>query len=198
MTETTSGRGGRGRTVIAMVVAAVMVVAGTVALWPRNAGPARAVHAHVTSETDARPLPIVGDTTRATVDTPETDSPGAMEQTTLAEAAGASSGRRGAESLGTPRPPVRPEDVISPETGLGGCLPEYGADGQCLPTIPPSLAEHARDMLAAGLDPAGMPHPWSCAEVRELFPDGIVVRTPGIDPQSLDTDGDGIACRPDI
>jgi hypothetical protein len=77
---------------------------------------------------------------------------------------------------------------------LGGCLPEYGEDGQCLSVVPPSLADHAAAMLAAGVDPATMPHPWTCAELRTFFADGIALREPGNDPLRLDTDGDAIAC----
>jgi hypothetical protein len=77
---------------------------------------------------------------------------------------------------------------------LGGCLKEYGDAGQCLTVVPPSLAEHIQQMKDAGLDPASMPHNWSCAEVRVYFPKGITVRQPGVDPQHLDANRDGTAC----
>ncbi len=105
--------------------------------------------------------------------------------------------RDGAAGLGRPRPDVKPTDVIDPDSALGGCSDAYGADGQCLPTIPPSQAAHAAEMVEAGLDPLSMAHPWTCPEVREYFPKGIAVRVPGVDPDGLDADEDGMACEPD-
>jgi hypothetical protein len=49
-------------------------------------------------------------------------------------------------------------------------------------------------MKNAGLDPASMPHNWTCSEVRVYFHNGISVRQPRTDPQHLDGNGDGIAC----
>lgn len=94
----------------------------------------------------------------------------------------------------TKRSAVTPGKVHDADTAPGGCLAEYGADGQCLPTIPPSLAKHVQDMKKAGQDVNSMPHNWDCAELRTYFPDGITVRQAGKDPQSLDTDKDGVAC----
>jgi hypothetical protein len=37
-----------------------------------------------------------------------------------------------------------------------------------------------------------MDHPWTCPDVRQLFPAGIVVH--GQDVLGLDTDGDRIMC----
>lgn len=93
------------------------------------------------------------------------------------------------------RAAVTPEEVLGGEgTAPGGCVPEYGKDGQCLPSVPPSLAKHVAEMEAAGMDPAGMDHHWGCDEVRAYFPGGLAVRSPGEDPQGLDPDGDGLAC----
>lgn len=81
-------------------------------------------------------------------------------------------------------------------TDLGGCLTEYGDAGQCLPVVPPSESAHVQAMVAAGLDPASMPHQWKCKEVRTYFRDGLAVRVAGVDPQKLDRDADGVACGP--
>ena len=90
---------------------------------------------------------------------------------------------------------VTAEEVLGDQsTAPGGCVPEYGQDGQCLPSVPPSLAKHVADMRAAGMDPASMDHHWGCAEVRAHFPEGLAVRNPGVDPQGLDPNGDGLAC----
>ena len=37
-----------------------------------------------------------------------------------------------------------------------------------------------------------MDHPWTCDQVRQLFPQGIKVRSR--DTLGLDVDGDGTAC----
>lgn len=90
---------------------------------------------------------------------------------------------------------VTPEEVLGDQDAApGGCVPEYGQDGQCLPSVPPSLAKHVADMRAAGMDPASMDHHWGCDEVRAHFPEGLAVRSPGVDPQGLDPNGDGLAC----
>lgn len=143
---------------------------------------------------------------------PDTDAggavaaaPGTTRQPSLADAAGAGPAGgvpRPHPSTGTPdrtvglseRSPVVPEDALGSAPGLGGCLAEYGAAGQCLPVIPPSLASHVQDMADAGLDPSSMPHDWTCGEVRRYFPAGLPVRAAGIDPQGLDPTGDGTAC----
>lgn len=93
------------------------------------------------------------------------------------------------------RGPVDPNQVLTDVSeGLGGCLIEYGADGQCLPGVPPSMGAHIKQMRDAGMDPSTMPHSWACREARIYFPKGIAVRQAGIDPQRLDTNGDGTAC----
>lgn len=90
---------------------------------------------------------------------------------------------------------VRPSQALEKgATGFGGCLRQYGENGQCVPQVPPSLANHVRDMKAAGLDPSAMEHRWSCTELRKYFRDGVAVRRTGVDPQKLDTNGDGRAC----
>jgi hypothetical protein len=92
---------------------------------------------------------------------------------------------------------IDPAQVLSDTNlSLGGCLPQYGAAGQCLPAFPPSLSRHLREMKDAGLDPASMPHSWSCGEVREYFKNGLPVRKPNVDPQKLDANKDGVACGP--
>lgn len=94
----------------------------------------------------------------------------------------------------TQRADVAPDKVHDADLAPGGCLAEYGETGQCLPTVPPSLAKHVQDMEKAGQDVSSMPHHWDCAEVRTFFPDGIAVRQAGVDPQGLDADEDGTAC----
>lgn len=114
--------------------------------------------------------------------------PGNSSQTTLAAAAAQAVGP------GLPRPaagisgdqagpPVDPEDVLSVTAARGGCVLEYGDPGQCLPTRPPSTSTVAST--------SGQ---WTCAGVRELFPDGLAAG--GGDPLRLDGDGDGVACGP--
>lgn len=93
--------------------------------------------------------------------------------------------------------PVNPAAVLSGAThSLGCCPPEYGADAQSLPAIPPSMSRHLKELTDAGLDPTSMPHPWTCAEVRSYFKNGIAVREARIDPQKLDTYQEGVACGP--
>ncbi|GLI25901.1 hypothetical protein ARHIZOSPH14_01430 [Agromyces rhizosphaerae] len=131
---------------------------------------------------------------RTSIEPPVDQAPGTTAQTSLAQAASAPITQRdGTAGLGEARPAIAPEDTTAGDTGYGGCLVEYGENGQCLPTIPPSLTGHVSEMLEAGLDPSDMYHPWTCTEVREYFPDGIAVRQ-GVDPQGLDPDGDGTAC----
>lgn len=152
----------------------------------------------------AEPAPAVAPPGSVPVPDPVTPAPGhpldSSTGTALAQVAGApvTTERVGAEALGEPRAPVDPADVLSSATALGGCHPAYGDAGQCLPLVPPSMAAHAADMLAAGLDLDSMPHPWTCSELLRSFPDGVAVRdvpAPGTsDPFGLDVDGDGIAC----
>lgn len=95
------------------------------------------------------------------------------------------------------RGPVDPADVLSGASmSLGGCLPQYGAPGQCLPAVPPSLSQHLKEMKDAGRDPGSMPHSWICPEVRTYFKDGLPVRRAHVDPQKLDANRDGVACGP--
>lgn len=93
------------------------------------------------------------------------------------------------------REKVLPSQVLeSGATGYGGCLLEYGENGQCVPAVPPSLASHVQDMKAAGGNPNAMEHRWSCTELRQYFKDGVALRQAGTDPQKLDANGDGKAC----
>ncbi|WP_298582695.1 hypothetical protein [uncultured Kocuria sp.] len=98
----------------------------------------------------------------------------------------------------TERRDIKPEEVLGDVSrrAPGGCLSEYGEDGQCLPAVPPSMAKHVQEMKDAGLDPNTMEHRWTCAEVREYFSEGIKVRSAGKDPQQLDANKDGVACGP--
>lgn len=113
-----------------------------------------------------------------------------------AESGAASSRPEGGNSTGLKlRGPVDPAAVLSDASvSLGGCLPQYGAAGQCLPAVPPSLSRHLKEMMDAGLDPGSMPHSWTCAEVRAYFKNGLAVRQAHNDPQRLDANHDGVAC----
>lgn len=112
-------------------------------------------------------------------------------------AAGARQDGRNRSSGLTEQGAVDPATVLGSQgLSLGGCLPQYGNDGQCLPSVPPSQSQHFQDMRAAGLDPGAMPHNWGCSEVREYFPNGIAVRQVNVDPQKLDSNLDGMACAP--
>lgn len=84
-------------------------------------------------------------------------------------------------------PGVKPKDV-DPSSLTGGCVLGYGRGKACLPFAPPSQK-------------FGEKIPWTCEEVRTLFPDGIAVNrasegTPkaGVDPLRLDGNKDFIAC----
>ncbi|MFJ6003881.1 hypothetical protein [Arthrobacter sp. NPDC092385] len=136
--------------------------------------------------------------------------PGARKEKSLAEAGseavpgqaggkGSGAGNGADRSAGlAPRGAIDPKEVLGAgETALGGCLAEYGADGQCLPVVPPSSAEHVQQMTESGADPKSMLHFWSCDEVRGFFPDGIAVRQAATDPQGLDANADGTACGAD-
>ena len=200
----------RVRILVAAIALPVIALVGAIALWSFSSGGSGPAHVHSESSalTEAAASAPEADRTRSLERTPSddpipleppADSPvGSEPETSLAQAAGADPGspaRAGSGSLGSPRAPVSAEEVIGSEA-LGGCHPDYGDAGQCLPVIPPSLAEHAQAMADAGIDPASMVHPWSCPELRSLFPSGIAVRS-GQDPLGLDSDADGVACGPD-
>lgn len=115
----------------------------------------------------------------------------------VGQAADAKPGRRDNSAGLKERRAINPADVLATENlSLGGCLPQYGEAGQCLPAVPPSLSRHLQEMKKAGVDPASMPHPWACSEVRDYFMDGLIVRKKNVDPQKLDVNDDGIACGP--
>ena len=131
--------------------------------------------------------------------------PAASPQRTLAEAAGeqptpgippdgTSPGTTTRTSTLPERFPSGPDPTLGDAPNLGGCLPEYGAAGQCLPVIPPSFSAHVQEMVEAGIDPSGMTHSWTCAEVRQFFPEGLPIRLAETDPQGLDRNSDGTAC----
>ena len=128
-------------------------------------------------------------------------SAGDAPEVSLAEAARTEAGAaaslpEGGNSMGLKqRGPVDPAAVLSGKSlSLGGCLPQYGSDGQCLPAIPPSMSRHLKEMKDAGLDPGSMPHTWTCTEVRTYFKGGLAVRKAHVDPQKLDANHDGVAC----
>jgi hypothetical protein len=123
-----------------------------------------------------------------------------LSEAANAEAGPAAGARRDGRDRSTglaEQAPVDPAAALgSQELSLGGCLPQYGDTGQCLPAVPPSLSKHFQDMKDAGLDPGSMAHDWTCSEVREYFPNGIIVRQVSVDPQKLDQNDDGMACGP--
>jgi hypothetical protein len=112
--------------------------------------------------------------------------------TTLAEAAAQPHGIGQEEEVakdvkGDKEKKVKPEDVFKTNSSKrGGCIPAYSLGGQCLPTVPPSQAEH----VAAG----HMKPTWECSEVRTMFAQGITLQRGSADPLQLDTNKDGVAC----
>lgn len=126
--------------------------------------------------------------------------PGNRPQTSLGQAAGREHPIK-SDSPVRPGPPPKLRGKVPPSqalekgaTGFGGCLREYGENGQCVPVVPPSMASHVQDMKKAGLDASAMKHHWTCTELRTYFRNGVAVRQPDVDPQELDTNGDGTAC----
>lgn len=166
---------------------------GTVAP-PSEAKPAAASHhLHAPAAANASPAEALQ------VGPPSPQGVGDRPEVSLAEAGRAEVGQaaeaRRERSRNLPKVgKVAPGAVLGATTSLGGCLREYGDAGQCLPSVPPSLAGHLQEMKEAGLDPASMPHTWTCGEVRKYFKSGVPVRQAGVDPQKLDVNADGIAC----
>jgi len=78
------------------------------------------------------------------------------------------------------KPGVVSKDAVGNGNGTG-CQKNYGDPGQCLPLF-----------SQAQLDMPQMKHPWTCQDVRELFPQGISVT--GKDTLGLDTNQDRTAC----
>jgi hypothetical protein len=101
------------------------------------------------------------------------------------DAVGVNNGRKKQAQSGPRSRVAKPEDVLSEASVTGGCRPEYGPRGECLPFIPPSHVHHPdHDMDQA----------WTCEEARTLHPRGIRLKDRGTDPLGLDVNGDGIAC----
>lgn len=141
---------------------------------------------------EAVPLDVKDATVSKLGDRKETS----LAASSLQRAAGrGDTGPRDPETLPGKRPATNPaQELKKLSVALGGCVREYGTAGQCLPVVPPSAAAHVQDMVDAGMNPKSMSHPWTCSELRTYFPDGIAVRKPGVDPQRLDLDRDGIGC----
>lgn len=82
------------------------------------------------------------------------------------------------------------ETDVSDTALAGGCVPDYGSDGACLPPVPLRMVgEHAGH---AGMSPMEMATLYTCDDVRLILPDGIDVT--GEDTLALDSNGDGVAC----
>jgi hypothetical protein len=79
--------------------------------------------------------------------------------------------------------------ALSDTSLAGGCVPDYGTEGECLPPIPPRLA--AKHAGHVGMDPLEMAMLYNCADVRALVPNGLATDE---DPLGLDSNEDGIAC----
>jgi hypothetical protein len=78
-----------------------------------------------------------------------------------------------------------PQKGLTSLAGKGqgnGCLKDYGKPGQCLP-----LKSAAQQSMP------DMDMPWTCADVVQLFPQGLAVKK-GKDTLKLDSNGDGVAC----
>lgn len=104
-----------------------------------------------------------------------------------ADAAGVNEGRKKQASGVTvgPQSAVTPEQLLSQGDRSGACTIGYGRGMQCLPTTPPSAGRMAMSVVEM---------PWTCAEVRTLFPAGLPLNQQGVDPAHLDRNGDGTAC----
>lgn len=202
----------RRRLVVAVVALALIGIAlGALFASPRGshdtspiAGPS-SIHEHPAAETpgpvETPPGPVESAVPPVPLD-PDAGGPGAVgssDETSLESAAGSGTADdRDPAQLPPPRAPIAPDQALGVGPApLGGCLEAYGDDGQCLPAVPPSLAEHVQQMLDAGIDPSTMPHEWTCTELRRYFADGIRVRVAGVDPHRLDRTGDQLACGPD-
>lgn len=186
--------------VIGAVVRSAVGGAGPATTAETARGPAVAVDAAGEgAAAGVRPTPVIGDTVPAAEPGavaapaagvldgergPEDAHPADRAQTTLLAAAGQAVGPGVSQpaagvSAGDQAPPVNPDDVLSATAARGGCALDYGDPGQCLPARPPSASTTGA---------------WTCAEVRQLFPDGLSARDG--DPLHLDPDGDGVACGP--
>lgn len=146
-------------------------------------------------------LPSAAASTKPQPGRPDPADPANRQQTSLEAAAGNEHPIKSAPTPQGPPPQLRgpiPPSKVFPggTTNIGGCLAEYGDNGQCLPVVPPSHTRHIRDAGSAGNTPNATEHRWSCGEVRKYFRAGLAVRQAGIDPQGLDTNGDGRACGP--
>lgn len=199
----------RRRRVIAGVLFLALGVTAVFALWPRGESSIQFASGHsahepsATSTAEALAVPTGAPTSSVTGDpgaTPTSvpvSSAAPSDEVSLEEVASeVTPGKRNNASLPGARGPIDPAALLSGDS-FGGCLIEYGDNGQCLTVYPPSEAGHVQDMLDAGEDPALMEHDWTCGELVRYFPEGITVRQPGIDPQGLDDDLDGTACEPD-
>lgn len=164
--------------------------AGSAAMAPQAGNPGKTPSGQALAKDKRNPAVILGGR-------PEKSLADAGAEATDGRASnGKETGNRPDRASGlTERGPVDPQQVLTDVSeGLGGCLVEYGADGQCLPGVPPSMGAHLKHMKEAGQDPATMPHSWSCREARTYFAEGLPLRQAGVDPQRLDTNGDGTAC----
>lgn len=164
--------------------------AGELVSWQRTLPSQASTPASVPAGSAARP------------DRADPADPANRPQTSLQDAAGREHPEAGSHRPDVPQGPppaargrVLPSEVLEGGAStLGGCLKEYGENGQCVPVVPPSLAQHVQDMKKSGGNPNAMEHRWSCTELRKYFQDGVAVRQGGIDPQNLDANGDGKAC----
>lgn len=106
------------------------------------------------------------------------------------EAVGVNDGtkKQAADVQLAPAPTVAPEEVLPSNGQISGCVTGYGRGAVCLPQTPPSHAGHGQ---SGGED---LSRYWTCAEVRELLPNGVVVDAPSTDILGLDTNLDGTAC----
>jgi hypothetical protein len=84
---------------------------------------------------------------------------------------------------------VKADKQLGKSSRTGGCEPGYGDGKSCLPISSPTETR-----LNAAMPDMLHEVPWTCAEVRQVFPNGITLQNKQNDPQKLDRNGDGTGC----
>jgi cytoskeletal protein RodZ len=117
---------------------------------------------------------------------PKSLSQAVAEQSKQQQANNGTLQQAGGVSMTTPAAiPHSTETPVSVGAHTGGCTPGYGQGALCLQITPPSAV--AMDMTVQEM-------PWTCTEVKTIFPNGLPLNVKGVDPAHLDGNKDGIAC----